>query len=206
MRALDDQVRLGKVLYVGVSNWPAWEVARATTLAELRDWSPFVGLQVEYSLLERTPERDLLPMADGLGLGVTAWSPLAGGQLTGKYLDPAGNGRITALGDAAPPSREGTDGIVRATVAVADELGVAPSQVALAWLLARPMPAMPILGITKQAQLAENLAAADVVLAPQQIARLDAASAIDLGYPHDFLARDAVGQFLYGEVRDRIDA
>jgi aryl-alcohol dehydrogenase-like predicted oxidoreductase len=86
MRAFDDLVRQGKVLYVGVSDMPAWVIARANTLAELRDWTPFVGLQIEYSLIERTVERELLPMASSLGLGVTAWSPLAGGALTGKYL------------------------------------------------------------------------------------------------------------------------
>src|ERR1700678_695486 len=90
MRAFDDLVRQGKILYAGVSDMPAWLVAKANTLAELRGWSSFVGLQIEYSLIERTPERDLLPMAADLGLGVTAWSPLAGGILTGKQLEPGG--------------------------------------------------------------------------------------------------------------------
>ncbi len=86
MRGFDDLVRQGKVLYAGVSDMPAWVVAKANTFAELRGWTPFVGLQIEYSLIERTPERELLPMASGMGLGVTAWSPLAGGVLTGKYV------------------------------------------------------------------------------------------------------------------------
>src|SRR6202046_2579567 len=90
MRAFDDLVRQGKILYAGVSDMPAWIVAKANTLAELRGWSSFVGLQIEYSLIERTPERELLPMAVDLGLGVTAWSPLAGGMLTGKQLEPGG--------------------------------------------------------------------------------------------------------------------
>src|ERR1700678_2661255 len=90
MRAFDDLVRQGKILYAGVSDMPAWLVAKANTLAELRGWTSFVGLQIEYSLIERTPERDLLPMAADLGLGVTAWSPLAGGILTGKQLEPGG--------------------------------------------------------------------------------------------------------------------
>src|SRR6266478_4452 len=90
MRGLDDIVRQGKVLYVGISDAPAWWIAQANTLAELRGWTAFVGLQIEYSLIERTPERELLPMAADLGLGVTAWSPLAGGVLTGKQLEPGG--------------------------------------------------------------------------------------------------------------------
>src|ERR1700678_218464 len=90
MRAFDDLVRQGKILYAGVSDMPAWVVAKANTLAELRGWSAFVGLQIEYSLIERTPERELLPMAAALGVGVTAWSPLAGGVLTGKQLEPGG--------------------------------------------------------------------------------------------------------------------
>src|ERR1700730_6309397 len=90
MRAFDDLLRQGKILYAGVSDMPAWLVARGNTLAELRGWTPFVGLQIEYSLIERTPERDLLPMAANLGLGVTAWSPLAGGVLTGKQFEPGG--------------------------------------------------------------------------------------------------------------------
>src|SRR6202040_1101608 len=90
MRAFDDLVRQGKILYAGVSDIPAWVVAKANTLADLRGWTRFVGLQIEYSLIERTPERDLLPMAADLGLGVTAWSPLAGGILTGKQFEPGG--------------------------------------------------------------------------------------------------------------------
>src|ERR1700689_1915096 len=90
MRAFDDLVRQGKILYAGVSDMPAWVVARGNTLAELRGWTSFVGLQIEYSLIERTPEAELLPMAADLGLGVTAWSPLAGGMLTGKQLEAGG--------------------------------------------------------------------------------------------------------------------
>lgn len=85
MRGLDDLVHQGKVLYVAISNSPAWQIARMQTIADLRAWSPLVALQLEYNLIERTGERDLLPMAKELGLGVTLWSPLAGGVLTGKY-------------------------------------------------------------------------------------------------------------------------
>src|SRR6202162_3279081 len=96
MRAFDDLVRQGKILYAGVSDMPAWVVAKANTLADLRGWTPFVGLQIEYSLIERTPERELLPMAADLGLGVTAWSPLAGGVLTGKQLEVGGTQDLRA--------------------------------------------------------------------------------------------------------------
>jgi aryl-alcohol dehydrogenase-like predicted oxidoreductase len=195
MRALDDQVRLGKILYVGASNWPAWEVSRANMLAELRDWSPFVALETQYSLLERTPERDLIPMAGRIGLSVAAWSPLGRGMLTGKYLEPGTAGRLTTLGRAAMDAR--TEAIVRETVAVAGELGATPSQVALAWLLDR---VMPISAATREGQLAENLGALDLRLPADHRDRLDAASAVDLGFPHDWLALDGIRRANYGDV------
>jgi len=205
MRALDDQVRLGKVLYVAVSDWPAWEIARAQTLAELRGWSPFAALQTQYSLLERTSERDLIPMCTSLNLSVVAWSPLARGVLTGKYLDRAATGRITVTGGSAEMDPR-TEAVVRETVDVAEELGVTASQVALAWLLSRPAPVMPIIGATGGQQFAENLAALDVDLAPEHVQRLDAVSSIELGFPHDWLALEVVRRAQYGPVREKIDA
>ena len=205
MRALDDQVRLGKILYVAVSDWPAWEVSRAHTMAELRDWSPFTALQTQYSLLERTPERDLIPMCDALGLSVVAWSPLARGVLSGKYLDPTATGRVTVSGGPTAMDAR-TEAIVREVVAVAGELGASGSQVALAWLMSRPTSVMPIIGATTEAQFAENLGALDVDLSPQQLERLDAASAIELGFPHDWLKLPVVRKAQYGAVRDQIDA
>ena len=205
MRALDDQVRLGKVLYVAVSDWPAWEISRANTLAQLRDWSPFAALQTSYSLLERSPERDLIPMADALGVSVVAWSPLARGVLTGKYLDPNATGRVTATGGHAP-SDPRTEAVVKEVVAVGQEVGATPSQVALAWILARPTPVMPILGATTEEQFEENLAALDVKLSPEQLERLDTVSAIDLGFPQAWLANEMIRSFLYGGLRQQIDA
>jgi aryl-alcohol dehydrogenase-like predicted oxidoreductase len=204
MRALDDQVRLGKILYVAVSDWPAWEISRAHTMAELRDWSPFTSVQTQYSLLERTSERDLIPMANALGLSTVAWSPLARGQLSGKYLDPEATGRITVTGGHGIDPRSET--VVRETMAVAEELGATPSQVAIAWLLARPTPVLPILGATSEEQFTENLGALDVQLTPEQIERLDAVSSIDLGFPHDWLALPVVRAAQYGPVREKIDA
>jgi aryl-alcohol dehydrogenase-like predicted oxidoreductase len=202
LRALDDQVRLGKVLYVAVSDWPAWEVSRANAIAELRDWSPFHALQIPYSLLQRTPERDLIPMAMGVGLSVVAWSPLARGMLTGKYLDPAATGRITATGEVSIDER--TEAVLRTTIAVAEELGVTPSQVAIAWLLAQPTRVMPIVGATTEQQLADNLAALDVQLTAEQLERLDAASSIDLGFPQEWLALDVIRRAQYGQTREQI--
>jgi aryl-alcohol dehydrogenase-like predicted oxidoreductase len=203
MRALDDQVRLGKVLYVGASDWPAWEVAQATTLAELRGWSPFVGLQIRYSLLERTVERELLPMARGLDLGVTAWGPLAFGKLTGKYLagadDPAtGDARLTVMGEDTGGER--SDAIVAEVVEVAREAGASPAQVAIAWLRSQPGAVIPIVGARREDQLRDNLAAADLRLDPSHRERLDRASAVELGFPHDFLRGDPMPRtIIYGE-------
>ena len=154
MRAFDDLVRQGKILYAGVSDMPAWVVAKGNTLAELRGWTPFVGLQIEYSLIERTPERELLPMAAGLGLGITAWSPLAGGVLTGKYAEPkpgeAGGKRFDRPEMAQfHASGARATAIAREVQAVARECGRSPAQVALAWLRHRPVPIIPIIGAQK---------------------------------------------------------
>src|SRR4029077_16836011 len=146
MRALDDLVRQGKVLYVGISDAPAWWIAQANTLATLRGWSPFVGLQIEYSLVERTVERELVPMAKALKLGVTAWSPLSSGILTGKYhgYGSAEGGRMsTEMMKEFLPEEKRTAAIVAAVKAVADEMGRSMAQVALAWLRYRPVPVIP---------------------------------------------------------------
>jgi aryl-alcohol dehydrogenase-like predicted oxidoreductase len=201
MRALDDQVRLGKVLHVGVSNWPAWEVSAANTLADLRGWSPYVATQIKYNLMERTPERELLPMARAYDLAVTAWSPLSGGLLTGKYLSGAGEegtGRVVE-------HDERTERIASEVVAVADELAATPSQVALAWLLAQAGTVIPIVGATSEAQLEQNLACLDVRLTAGQIARLAEVSAVELGYPHDFLQVEHIKNIVYGLDRKLVD-
>jgi aryl-alcohol dehydrogenase-like predicted oxidoreductase len=210
MRAFDDLVRQGKILYAGVSDMAAWAVARANTLAELRGWTPFVGLQIEYSLIERTVERELLPMAESLGLGVTAWSPLSGGVLTGKYLASGGGSATdrynTAMGASFRPEAERTDATVRAVLAVASEVGRSPAQVALAWLRQQPTPVIPIVGARKLDQFRDNLACLDLKLEPAQLARLDAASRVELGFPHDFYSRPMVNHIIFGGLRDQIDA
>ena len=164
MRALDDVVRSGKVLYVGISDAPAWVVSASNVLAELRGWSAYVGLQIEYSLLQRTPERDLTPMADHFGLSVLAWAPLGGGVLTGKYT--RGQGDVDSLRAQGNEARGRTSGqsleIARTVDAVADELGVSSAQVATAWTMAQGGSTIPIVGARKVNQIADSLSAASV--------------------------------------------
>jgi aryl-alcohol dehydrogenase-like predicted oxidoreductase len=208
MRAFDDLVRQGKVLYVGISDTPAWIVSRAQTLAELRGWSPFVALQIEYSLVERTPERELMPMAEALGLSVTPWSPLAGGVLTGKYA--AGQGGAGRYSDANMQQFQSTgqrvENTVKEVLAVAHECGRSAAQVALAWLRQRPQPTIPIIGARKLEQFKDNVACLSLKLDASQVERLDRASAIELGFPHDFFGKDMVRALVYAGYRDRIDA
>jgi aryl-alcohol dehydrogenase-like predicted oxidoreductase len=209
MRAFDDLVRQGKILYAGVSDMPAWLVARANTLAELRGWTSFVGLQIEYSLIERTPERELLPMAAGLGLGVTAWSPLAGGVLTGKQFEPDGAKDARQANEAMQQflkSDDRKEAITRDVVAVARESGRTPAQVALAWLRHRAQPVIPIIGARKLDQVKDNLACVDVKLTPEQLERLDAVSKIELGFPLDMFTKEMVRSLSSGGMRDQIDA
>jgi aryl-alcohol dehydrogenase-like predicted oxidoreductase len=209
MRAFDDLVRQGKILYAGVSDMPAWVIAKANTLAELRGWTPFVGLQIEYNLIERTPERELLPMAADLGLGVTAWSPLAGGMLTGKQLQPGGakdSRQDNPSLQEFMKSDARKEAVVREVMAVAREAGHTPAQVALAWLRQRPEPVIPIIGARKLTQLKDNLACVAVNLAPAHVERLNAASRIEMGFPHDLFTIGMVRSLSSGGMRDQIDA
>ena len=207
MQGLDHLVRAGKVLYVGISDAPAWWIAQANTLAHLRGWSPFIGLQIEYSLTERTVERELIPMAKALGLGVTAWSPLANGVLTGKYHGHGSSeqGRMSSdMMKQFLPEQQRTERIVKAVKAVSDETGRSMAQVALAWLRFRPVPVIPIIGARKLSQLQDNLASFDLTLSANQVKTLDEASRIDMGFPHDFYTKDLVRTFVYGGLRDQI--
>lgn len=192
VRALDDQVRLGKVLYVGISDSPAWVVARANAIAELRGWTPFVGLQLPYSLASRDPERELLPMAAELGLTVTPWGILGAGVLTGR---PAQTLRWPE--EATERSRA----VVEVVTAVAADRGCTPAQAAIAWLLNRRAPELvPILGVRSAEQLADNLGALDVELTEIERARLDEAAAPSLGFPRSFLESDGVRDLIYGDT------
>jgi aryl-alcohol dehydrogenase-like predicted oxidoreductase len=204
MRALDDMVRAGKVLYLGISDAPAWWIARANTLAEWRDWTQFVGLQVEYNLVERTPERELIGMADALGLTVTPWSPLASGLLTGKYTKGSKEEKRLDKNPQFKALSERNLKIANAVVKVAKEAGKSPAQVALNWLRAKK-GMIPIIGARKFSQLEDNLKCVSWKLNAKQLAHLDEVSAIELGFPLDFIHRDGVRQFLHGRLFDRIE-
>ena len=202
MRAFDDFVRAGKVLYIGISDAPAWWVARANTLAELRGWTQFAGLQIEYNLIERTPERELLPMARALGFTVTPWSPLASGWLTGKY---AGKAKEERRLDKTPQFARKTkrnEEIAAMVVKIAKAAGKSPAQVALNWLRAKNT--IPILGARKLDQFQDNMSCLKWSLNSKQLAQLDEVSQIDPGFPTDFLERPFVRDYLHGGLYDRI--
>ncbi|AVQ72148.1 general stress protein 69 [Microcystis aeruginosa NIES-1211] len=205
MRAFDDLVRMGKVLYIGISDSPAWIVSQGNTLATLRGWTPFIGLQIEYSLKERTPERELLPMAKALNIGVTAWSPLGGGVLTGKYNQPNPvDGRLS-MTDQPFQILDRDLKIAETALEIAREIGKSPAQVALNWLRNRPNSVIPIIGARKLSQLQDNLACVDFNLTGEQLQRLDNISAISLGFPHELLASQFVCDILLGGVAAQLD-
>src|SRR5271169_4515622 len=167
MRGLDDLVRQGKILYAGISDAPAWWVAQANTLAELRGWTQFIGLQLEYSLIERTVERELIPMAKALHVGVLAWSPLARGVLSWKYHGEgkADEGRMSKEGvKEFLPEEERTAQLSSALKSVSEQVGRSMAQVALAWLRHQTAPIIPIIGARKVSQLQDNLASLDMEL------------------------------------------
>jgi aryl-alcohol dehydrogenase-like predicted oxidoreductase len=205
MRAFDDLVRMGKVLYIGISDTPAWIISQANTLATLRGWTPFIGLQIEYSLKERTPERELLPMAKALNIGVTAWSPLGGGVLTGKYNQPNPvDGRLS-MTDQPFQILDRDLKIAETVLEIAREIEKSPAQVALNWLRNRPNSVIPIIGARKLPQLLDNLACVDFNLTVEHRQRLDNISAISLGFPHELLESQFVRDILLGGVAAKID-
>jgi aryl-alcohol dehydrogenase-like predicted oxidoreductase len=209
LEGLDDLVRRGLVLYLGISNTPAWIVARANTLAELRGWTPFVGYTAECNLLERDCDRELLPMARAFDIAMMATHPLASGLLTGKYARELGNGsggsrRLDDPTMARFVSRsERNLTIVKEVCAIAAEIGCQPAHVALNWLRQRDL--IPVIGARSAAQVRENLACYDFALSAEQVQRLDGLSRIPLGYPHAFLASGIVKKFTYGEMRELMD-
>ena len=201
LRAMDDLIRQGKVNYAAISDTPAWVVAKGNTLAELMGWSQFVALQVEYSLIARTPERELIPMAKHFGITVTPWAPLGGGALTGKYLRGE-QGRIKP--ESARLNDRSTN-ITKAVIAIADELGVSPGNVALKWTTAQGFSSIPIVGATKVSQLEENLKTIDVNLSAENLQKLNEVSAIQLGFPGDFFNEEAVKMNSFGGFYDRVE-
>ncbi|OZI43126.1 aldo/keto reductase [Bordetella genomosp. 4] len=208
MRALDDLVRSGKVVYLGICNTPAWKVAQLQTLADLRGWSPLVALQIEYSLVERTPEHELMPMAQEMGLGVMPWSPLGGGILTGKYnrddlqqeseagVSVTRKGVIASSGHMTARSLD----IAEVVNAVAHEIGATPSQVALAWTLLNPAVVAPVIGARTLIQAQDNLGALKIRLDTEHIARLSQASVPEAIFPNRFVERPMVQQLIFGQT------
>ena len=197
LRGLNDLVSSGKVLYVAISDTPAWQISRANMLADLRGWSPFVGIQVEYSLVERTAERELLPMAKELDLGMTAWSPLAQGVLSGKFLG-SGTSEATRQQAAHIPARHNE--IAQVVVDIAKDYGCSPSQVALAAIrqMSKWGDIIPIIGGRNVAQIKDNIGCLAVTLDADQLKRIDEATAIDLGFPHTMLKQSFVRDFAFG--------
>lgn len=202
MRTLDDAVRAGKILYIGLSDAPAWVCARANAIAELRGWTQFASMQLEYSLTERGIEREHFPFCRETDLAITAWSPLASGILSGKY---------TRGGDDAKrldtiPFHEADDKkleIARTVDAVADDIGTSSAQVALAWV--RQRGTIPILGARTLSQLKDNLASLELTLNQAQLAQLDAVSAVAYGHPYDFFDKPLVQALTTGGMGELID-
>ncbi|NKI92494.1 aldo/keto reductase [Rhizobacter sp. SG703] len=211
MRGLDDLVRSGKVLYIGICNTPAWQVARLQTLADLRGWAPLVALQIEYSLVERTVEHELIPMATELGLGVLPWSPLGGGLLAGKYtrsdlaqqaeagVSASRKGVIASSGHMTERALD----IADAAQAVAREVGASASQVAIAWTLANPAVTAPVMGARTVAQALDNIGALGLQLTAAQRARLDDASAIAPIFPARFIGMPMPQRLIFGDAQVR---
>jgi len=199
LRALDDLVRAGKVLYIGISDTPAWLVAQANAIADLRGWSRFVAYQGEYSLASRAPERDILPMTRALDMAFTPWGMLEGGELTGKYNAPSNEEKRSK--DTSPRIKS----LATELMSVAEEIGHTPSQVAINWVRQQPYLVIPILGARSRKQLTDNLGCLDFELTPEQLKRLSEASPIDLGFPHSFLGSDHVRGLIFGKTFDLLD-
>ena len=198
MRALDDLVLAGKVLYVGISDTPAWVVSQANTLADLRGWSRFVAYQGEYSLASRAPERDILPMTKAMEMAYLPWGILEGGEMTGKYNTPSEEPRRSKDTSARVKN------IAAALMELAQETGHTPSQIAINWARQRPYQMIPIIGARREKQLKENLRCLDFELTDEQIQKLNDASPIDLGFPHSFLASDHVRGLIFGKTFSQI--
>jgi aryl-alcohol dehydrogenase-like predicted oxidoreductase len=199
MRALDDLVRAGKVLYVGISDTPAWVIAQANTLADLHGWSRFAAVQAPYSLADRAVERELLPMARAFEMAFTPWGLLEAGELTGKYNQPSDEPKRNRSAD------ERNLRLAEEVMRVAQEIGRTPSQVAINWVRQQPGLVIPILGARAEAHIKDNLGCLDFTLAPEQRQRLSDAAPISLGFPRSFLESDHVRGLIFGETFARLD-
>jgi aryl-alcohol dehydrogenase-like predicted oxidoreductase len=204
-RALDDAVRSGKILHIGLSDVPAWVVSRAQAFHDLRGLSPVVCMQLEYSLVQRSIEREHLPLANAHDIGVTAWSPLAGGILSGKYSKHYAKDDAPKRLDSMQlqPLNERNLAIAATVAKAANELGVTPSQVALAWIISRGV--IPIAGATTWEQMKDNLASVDLGLPDAIVDELDAVSELELGHPYSMLHWDMPMTLGYAGMFDSID-
>jgi len=209
VRGLDDLVRQGKLLYAAISDTPAWQISRMQTIAELRGWTPLAALQIEYSLIERTVERDLIPMANELGLGVVTWAALGSGLLAGKYTrrhSELGLGAVehsmrkNVLQGMGKINERNLD-IADEVMAIALEIDKKPAQVALAWVLANPTITSAIIGVRTMAQFEDNLGALTLILDANHRKRLDDISRISLGFPHDLMNDRTTLKSIFGGTK-----
>jgi aryl-alcohol dehydrogenase-like predicted oxidoreductase len=200
LRGLDDLISSGKVHYIGISDTPAWVISRANMMAELRGWSQFAALQIEYSLLQRGAERDLLPMAKALDMAVTPWGVIGGGALTGKYL----RGEVGRVPENSLRRNDRSMEIAQEVVNIAEELGVTPTQVAINWARQRVSNVMPIIGAKRVEQLQDSLKCLHFVIPDDKMERLNEISKIELGFPHDFLSSEGVKQSAFAGTYDQI--
>lgn len=204
-RALDDVIRAGKILHFGLSDVPAWVVSRAQAMSDLRGVAPVAAMQLEYSLVQRSIEREHIPLARAHDIAITAWSPLAGGILTGKYTasDPAGQQPRRLDSMALQPFDKRNRKIAEALDVLAAQIGSSPAEIALAWLMAKGT--IPIVGATTRTQMEANLKSIEVKLDAATIVQLDEASAFDLGHPYQMASWELAQQLGYGGMLNRID-
>lgn len=202
MRGLDDLISRGLVHYIGISDAPAWIVSQCNTMADLRNWNKFAALQVEYSLLQRSPEADLLPMAKAFDLAITPWAPLAGGALTGKYLKNENAGRVKQ--ESARRSKYALS-VAAKVVEIAQKLEVSPARLAIQWTRQRDQQVIPIVGARTPEQLSDSIKCIDLHIPEPELKELNEVSAITLGFPHEFLYSDNVKEVLFAGEQNKVD-
>ncbi|REA63121.1 aldo/keto reductase [Dyadobacter luteus] len=200
MRGLDDLVSRGLVHYIGISDTPAWVVSQANTIADFRGWNAFAAIQFEYSLLQRTPERDLIPMAKALDLAVTPWGTIGGGALTGKYLRDE-TGRVPK--DSTRRNKNSSK-VAQTVVDIANELDATPAQIAINWARQREEVMIPIIGASKSTQLTDSLGCLSFEIPAEQMRKLNEVSQIELGFPHEFLKSDGVKEETFGGMYEKL--
>ena len=202
LKGMEDLIHSGKVLYAGISDTPAWVVARANAIAELRGWTRFEGLQIEYNLLQRTVERELIPLAENTDMTVVAWAPLAAGSLTGKYLDK--NDENKRLSKESVQLNEKNQTITREVVAIAEEMNCSPAHIALRWIMEKSKAVIPVVGARRLEQIGDILRVMEVEIGKEALRRLDEISRVDLGFPHEFLKRPYVRSLIHGDTYEKL--